>query len=266
MKLSKLFLLFAVLALTQICSGQNSAPNCCKEKNKLLPHLPEGKKWELIWHDEFCGEKLDSSKWEKLGDFKRRDGWWVKEDTYLDGKGNLVLRTKKDGQHYTSGAIRSYGKFEHKFGYWLARVKFPTQQGHWPGYWLFARPGVFSIGDEGRDGTEIDIMEKASLEDKITHTLHWDGYGEHHGMAIKYYEKPGLSKGFHTFGLWWKENEYIFYVDGKETWRTSAGGVSQVPEYIKFSLEIAEFTGDITKADLPDYFIVDYMRVYDVTE
>ncbi len=39
--------------------------------------------------------------------------------------------------------------------------------------------------------------------------------------------------GWHTFGLWWKPDEYVFFVDGEETWRTNAGGVSQVPEFMK---------------------------------
>ena len=62
-------------------------------------------------------------------------------------------------------------------------------------------------------------------------------------------------EGWHTFGLWWKPDEYIFYVDGKETWRTKAGGVCQVPEYIKLSDEIGNWGGDIKKATLPDQFL-----------
>jgi len=50
---------------------------------------------------------------ELLGDWKRRDGWWVQADSFLDGKGNLVLRTKKDGERFTSGAVRTRGRFEH---------------------------------------------------------------------------------------------------------------------------------------------------------
>ena len=25
--------------------------------------LPEGKKWKLVWHDEFDGDSLDENKW-----------------------------------------------------------------------------------------------------------------------------------------------------------------------------------------------------------
>jgi beta-glucanase (GH16 family) len=72
-------------------------------------------------------------------------------------------------------------------------------------------------------------------------------------------------EGWHTFGLWWKPDEYIFYVDGKETWRTTTA-VCQVPEYIKLSDEIGKWGGDISKAKLPDAFLVDYVRVYDLVE
>ena len=40
---------------------------------------------------------------------------------------------------------------------------------------------------------------------------------------------PGVMEGWHTFSLLWLPDEYVFYVDGKETWRTKAGGVCQVP-------------------------------------
>ena len=45
-------------------------------------------------------------------------------------------------------------------------------------------------------------------------------------------------------------------------WRTKAGGVSQVPEFLKLTEEIGKWGGDIAKAQLPDYFEVDYVRVY----
>jgi alpha-L-fucosidase len=235
------------------------------DPTEFLPELSEGQSWQLAWSDEFEGEAVDSSKWEVLGDWKRRDGYWVKEDAYLDGKGNLILRTKKDGDRYTCGAVRTRGKFEHRYGYWVCRCKFPEQPGHWPAFWLQA-DGVGKVGDGGRDGTEVDIMEKPWREDRTTQNLHWDGYGkEHQSTGIKF-GVPGLSEGFHTFGLFWTPDEYVFYVNGQETWRTSAGGVSQVPQFAKLTEEIGKWGGDITKAVLPDYFMVDYVRVYDVVD
>jgi hypothetical protein len=88
--------------------------------------------------------------------------------------------------------------------------------------------GADQVGEDGRDGTEIDIVEMPWRDGRITMNLHWDGYG-------------------------------------KETWRTSAGGVSQVPEFIKLTEEIGPWAGDIRKVELPDYFVVDYVRVYDMS-
>jgi len=39
-----------------------------------------------------------------------------------------------------------------------------------------------------------------------------------------------------------------------------------VPLYIKLSDEIGDWGGDITKAKLPDKFLVDYVRVYDLVD
>ena len=122
------------------------------------------------------------------------------------------------------------------------------------------------IGNDGRDGTEIDIMEKPWLDDRINYALHWDGYGKEHKSAAKEVKVPGIMEGFHTYALLWTPEEYVFYVDGKETWRSKAGGVCQVPLYIKLSDEVGNWAGDIRKAKLPDQFLVDYVRVYDMVE
>jgi alpha-L-fucosidase len=251
---------FGLAAVSAQVSG--AAQNAATE---FLPPLPAGKSWKLAWSDEFEGSSLDRSKWEVLGDSKRRDGYWVQEDSYLDGRGNLVLRTKKDGDRYTCGAVRTKGRFEHRYGYWVCRCEFPQQPGHWPAFWMMA-DGVGQVGDGGRDGTEIDIMEKPWRDDTTTQNLHWDGYGrDHQHRGIKF-EAPGLREGFHTFGLYWTPQEYVFYVDGLESWRTSAGGVSQVPQWALLTEEIGKWGGEIAAASLPDSFTVDYVRVYDIVD
>ncbi|RKX17596.1 MAG: hypothetical protein DRP26_06670 [Candidatus Zixiibacteriota bacterium] len=255
-----------VLAFGLVDCGNNINEAEQTDSEDFLPPVPAGKEWKLVWSDEFNDESLNRNVWETpVG--VRRDGYWAEEDSYLDGKGNLIIRTRKEGDRYYSGAIRSRNKFERRFGYWVARCRFHTQEGHWPAFWLFSSPGVNTVGNEGRDGTEIDIMEKAwAKEDRINHALHWDGYGEYHKSDAIQVVIPGLSRGFHTFGLHWKPDEYVFYVDGKETWRTSAGGVSQVPAYIKLTDEVGAWAGDIRNAELPDYFFVDYVRVYDTVD
>ena len=230
-----------------------------------LPSAPEGKAWKLVWSDEFEGAELDGSKWDVPPDAPRRDAWWMRKAISLDGKGHLAISTLKEDGKYIDGCVRTQGKFEHAFGYYVARIQLQREPGHWSAFWMMG-PGVGSIENEGRDGTEIDIMEKPWLDDRVQQTLHWDGYGKHHKSKGKVVEVPGVMKGFHTFGLLWTPEEYVFYVDEKETWRTSAGGVCQVPLYLKLSDEVGSWGGDVSKAKLPDRFLVDYVRVYDLVE
>jgi beta-glucanase (GH16 family) len=229
-----------------------------------LPAPPEGKAWKLVWHDEFDGPKLDETKWD-VPEGRRRDGWWSRRATSLDGKGHLLMSTLKEDGKYLDACVRTRGKYEHAYGYYVARIQLQEQPGHWSAFWMF-NTSVNRVGNQGRDGTEIDIMEKPWLDDRVQQTLHWDGYGRAHKSEGKVVKVPGVMKGFHTFALWWKPDEYIFYVDGKATWHTKAGGVCQVPLYIKLSDEIGKWGGNIARAKLPDRFVVDYVRVYDVVD
>lgn len=230
-----------------------------------LPEPPEGKVFKLVWHDEFDGTEIDETKW-NIEEGPRRDGYWSGKALKLNGKGYLLIYAMKDGEKFLSGAVRSTGKFEHTYGYYVARIRLQRQPGHWSAFWLNGS-GTEKVGDEGRDGTEIDIYEKFdSTTGMVQHNLHWDGYGEHHKHAGTGTYVHDLMKGFHTYSLWWKLDEYIFYIDGKETWRTDAGGVCQAPNHVILSNEIGKQAGDITRVELPDYFVVDYVRVYDLVD
>ena len=229
-----------------------------------LPSPPAGKTWKMVWNDEFNGTKLDESKWVYRPDGKRKGGWWDRRAVSLNGKGHLAIKTFQEGEKYIDGCVTTQGKFEHAFGYYVACAQFQKQPGHWSAFWMMC-PGVTKVGDDGRDGTEIDIMEKPWLDDRVQHTFHWDGYGKEHKSEGKVVNVPKVMDGFHTFAIWWTPDEYVFYIDGKETWRSKAGGVSQVPQYMLLSDEIGKWAGDITTAKLPDEFLVDYVRVYDLT-
>ena len=231
-----------------------------------LPPGPEGQEWRLAWHDEFDGNALDESKWD-VAEGKRRDAWWSRKAVSLDGKGNLVISTLKEGDKFYDACVRTKGKFEHAFGFYVARIRLQRQPGHWTAFWLYNKC-VGKGGKTGRTGTEIDIMEKPWLDDRVQQTLHWGGYGKDHKSAGNKPVAPGIMKGFHTFALLWTPDEYVFYIDGKETWRTSAGGVCQVPLYVKLSDEakFGGWAGDVRKAQLPDEFLTDYVRVYDLVD
>ncbi|MCL6459928.1 MAG: glycoside hydrolase family 16 protein [Gorillibacterium sp.] len=217
--------------------------------------------WLLTFEDTFDGNTLDSTKWSHCPEEIRKDGRWADEDAFLHG-GYLVIQiSERDGNYY-SGAVRSKDKFEQAYGYYEIRCQLPPEEGFWTAFWLMSDT-VFQVGDEGRDGTEIDIYESPYLKDsRINHALHWDGYGEHHRTEEQSVQIPGIYEGFHTFALEWNEDEYIFSIDDTVTWRTSAGGVSQAPSYLKVTAEVGEWGGVIAEAKLPTQMLVDYVRVY----
>ena len=128
-----------------------------EETKDQLPPPHEGKSWKLVWQDEFDGDKLDESKWTYRPDGKRKGGWWSRKAISLDGDGHLAITTFMDGDRPTDGCIITQGKFEHTFGYYVARVKFQKEPGHWSAFWITG-PGVGKVGDGGRDGTEIEIV------------------------------------------------------------------------------------------------------------
>lgn len=230
-----------------------------------LPSAPSGKKWQLVWNDEFNGTTIDGTKWDRPN-WARRDHFWRRDSAFLNGKGQMVLRTEKIGENYYSPCIRTIDRFEKKYGYFETRAKLPAQQGHWTAFWLY-HPDVNIVGNDGRDGSEIDIFEWPNRDGRVHHALHWDGYGSaHKTVSISSRPENILDGKYHVFSLWWTPEVYIFYVDGKEVWRTNAGGVCQRPLYLKWSTEIGEWAGDITKANLPDDTVIDYVRVYDLIE
>lgn len=232
------------------------------EGEAIRKRLPIGSDYKLVWSDEFDAETLDLSKWGYRGLGPRRDAINVKDTVSLDGKGHLVLTTKRNGQVYHTAMIGTQGKFETTFGYFECRVRLQTQIGHWSAFWLQSPSLGNPVGDSRKAGTEIDIFEYLRKDgDKVHHNLHWDGYGKDHKRDGKTAKVAGLEKGWHTFGLLWTDKQYVFYVDGKETWRSDKG-VSHRAEYIILSLEVGKWAGDIAQAKLPDSLFIDYVRVY----
>ena len=253
-------------AFLLLCSvAQAEQVSLAGQTKDKLPLPPSNKTWTLIWHDEFDGTTLDASKWETPPDGQRKGGWWTRKAISLDGKGHLIIKTSKEDGKILNGCVRTKGKFEHSFGYYIARVRLPKEQGHWSSFWLFG-PGVHTVGSQGREGMEIDIYEKFWPNDDVQHTLYWNANGKDEQSQLKTVTVPGIREGWHTFSLWWKPDQYVFYVDGNETWRINPGEICHVPQYIKLSDETADWCKDITKAKLPDEFLVDYVRVYDLTD
>mgnify|MGYP006271613271 CR=1 FL=1 len=225
---------------------------------------PPSDDYELYWADEFEGEALDGEKWGYHDLGYRRDGFNKIEMASLDGEGHLVLTTDQVGDEYHTVMIHTLDRFETTFGYFETRVDLQDEVGHWSAFWLQSPvlSGEGNIGDTHRYGTEIDIYEYLANMPFIHHmNLHWDGYGEHHKSTGHKHRDESLPDGFHTIGLEWTPDEYVFFLDDEEVWRTEEA-ISHRDQYIILSLEVGEWAGEIADAQLPDSVIFDYVRVY----
>ncbi len=261
--------------------------------------LPSGKKWELVWNDEFDGNTLDRSKWGfRLHLMQQRHETLTEEGVSFADSCIYLNLVKKDGQFYSphlqtgqnfldrpggsmcfdENAVKpkfawpiakfEEPKFLHKYGYYECRCKLQTQPGWWSAFWLQS-PIIGCTPDPVFSGVEVDIMENFSRDGIISHNNHWSGYGDDHlcvGSGDRKLEDT--ADGFHVFGLDWSRDGYVYYVDGKESWRVD-GPVSDREQFILISTECQGYRSgnepraDLKEAVLPDAFIVDYVRVYD---
>ncbi len=242
----------------------------------------DGAMFVPIFNDEFEGSEVDTSKWYVQDSYRLlepENPWrrnWKASNVWVEA-GALVIQTVKEADgSFSTGALKTggYGDtvwlFSQAFGRFEVRAQLPTQPGHWAAFWGWT-PSEDNVDGSGRDGSEIDIFEAPFRIDRVTHALHWDGYTDHHQYASMNVDGRGLDDGgWHTFALEWYPDEYVFFIDGVESWRTGAGGVCQVPVYYKLTEEIGHYgagpeawgVGPIEDAVLPDYYRVDYVRIW----
>lgn len=236
--------------------------NCVHETDLGTPqHILDH--YTMIWNDEFEGTTIDPSKWNYRAEGTKRHYAVVSRNTIaLDSKGNVMIMVKKDDKgNYLVGQLGTQGLFETKYGYFECRAKMNRSLGPHVAFWLQS-PTIANVGNTYENGTEIDIFEyHRKNPGTVYHNLHWDGYGYDHktyGINIPY---PEIDEGFHTIGLEWTENEYIFYVNGQETWRTDTA-ISRRSQYMILSTELTGWGGDPEKGQFPDTVWFDYVRVY----
>ncbi len=264
--------------------------------------LPDGKKWKLVWHDEFDGTELDRSKWDfRLHLLHQRHDTFTDEGvTVSDSKLKIAL-IEKDGQYYSAQLQTGYNfldkpadsrferankfewpiakldppKFQHKYGYYECRCKLQEQPGWWSAFWLQS-PIIGASLDPSYTGIECDVMENFTRDGMCTCGNIWGGYGRDQVISgsdrrtgrVRYQAGEPDAEGFHIFAVDWSRDGYIFYCDGREVSRTN-DPVSDCEQFILVTTECSGYrrgnepVPELKNAVLPDYFTVDYVRVYD---
>ncbi|MCQ2431597.1 MAG: glycoside hydrolase family 16 protein [Clostridia bacterium] len=224
----------------------------------------------LVFEDNFDGDDINDDLWERCPEWDRQGALdrWSDEQSFTDGEGHLVLRAvwdEEEGRVY-SGAVRTHNCFEWDYGYYEASIRFPVAKGIWGAFWMMVG-NVAGEDNSSVDGVEIDIVESIHNENNVCNSaLHWDGYGSSHQSTSHTYENYGIYDGeYHRFGLWRTEEKYIFYIDDRKVWETTAGGICPEDGYMKLTVEAADWAGagsDESIGALPADMLVDYVRVW----
>lgn len=234
------------------------------------------KGYSLVMYDEFEGDTLNTDLWFHRGEGVGGDGLYSSEQvSFRDG--NLVITGEykedgKFGEGWYGAEVATTKKY--KQGYFEIRCICNGEGDFWSAFWIQAgHPYEAEYSQGGIGGAEIDIFESCGYDEiwgpHVVQTIHCagvDGVQEDFQSArLGFFKGKNICEEYNTYGLEWTENEYIFYINGVETCRSSFGnGVSQVEETPIISLVVpgADKLASMNKETYKTEFIVDYVKIY----
>ncbi len=261
---------------------------------QLLYSQPTLKKWQLVWGDEFNYTGLpDSAKWGYEEGFvrnnesqyytkARKENAWVangvltitgRKETYPNAHykpGTKRGRAKDSLSSYTSAALITLDKKEFTYGRIEVRAKIPQGFGVWPAIWMLGYDrGLVRWPYCG----EIDIMEFVGHDSShIYGTAHYaDTTAKHaHASSGGNITTPQPYSDFHIYAVEWNEKEINFFFDDSlyhhfeiDKAGTGADNPFRKPFYLLLNLALGGDWGlKIDDANLPQKYLVDYVRVY----
>lgn len=169
-----------------------------------------------------------------------------------------------------NGHVGTDKTFSFRYGVASARIKMQKLQGQHASFWM--QP----VGDNhpGSLGHEIDVIEyfgDKHPQGGLTSFIHWykgqrlikTGSWIKDSTSFLQNKRDGWSKNYHVFSVQWTPNVLIFYIDGKETWRTSAR-VSKTQQYLILSLLASDYEAlEMPDSKLPQQMYVDWVRVWE---
>ena len=220
---------------------------------------PEG--WELIWHDEFDMDSIDTARWtvvQRENSYNNELQYYVTKDVYIEN-GCLRLRSQKrsyGSKNYTSGLVHTQNKFFFLYGRFEIRARLPYGKGMWPAHWMLPNDGSWP--------PEIDIMENLGHQrNTIYMTNHYLENGNHLWKSDSYTSQYDYSADFHIYAVEWEADSIRWYIDGVRRF-VSTTGVPHQYFYIILNTAVGgDWPGSPnTTTVFPQYHDIDYVRVF----
>jgi beta-glucanase (GH16 family) len=267
------FVAIILLLTLTACGKPQSIDQASAEADKTPPEVPtplHGKDYQLVFDENFdgpAGAAASKERWSDWNPGPRKDAFNVPDACRLDGKGNLVITVKRNNGRIEAGGIETRRKFSATHGYYESRCRLLNSPGAWSAFWLQSPTIGKPVGDPANAGVEMDVIEYFphhwKYKGQAKHTAHWDGYDKrHHKTESVSKAMPDIAAHFRIFAMKWDDEGCVFYIDGVESGRLRQAPVSNRPQYLILSCEVAKWSGDISKAKLPGTFLVDYVRVW----
>lgn len=213
------------------------------------PAAPAGYKWTQTLNEPFDGTTINTKLWDHLLPWKHRKNLgtgeiqgYRQENAIVTG-GTLQILGKReqfngnDGNiySYTSDMLQTFDKFSQQYGYFEAKIKYPSGQGLWPAWWLL--PNVKNPDGSWKWPPEIDILEALGKDPKTAYmTLHYTNSAGQADWDQGKYDKGGdLSQGYHTYAVNWQKGRIDWYIDGVLRY-TQTQNIPTDPMYLVLNL------------------------------
>lgn len=224
--------------------------------------------WSLVFNDEF--DIFDTRFWSVEENY-RNSAQNTKEAVFVrDGK--LIIKAFTKNDKYFTGIVTSKNKVEFNNGYIEISAKLNPIKGAWSAGWLYHDDVALNEQNYRNNGLEIDIWEnrlfdsnKKNIGNYINQGFHYNGYENFHKCLGADTGDIGLNdEKFHTFSLIWDKKGFMFFVDGRMTYKCVTLNTKK-NLFMIFSVEVGEVNGWTLPPDKDidtEILSIDYIRYY----
>ncbi|WP_167599520.1 glycoside hydrolase family 16 protein [Halorussus marinus] len=263
-------LLGGAVAVTGLSAGRNTA-TAVQEGGP-----PNRADRVIALEDRFEDGSLDSDTWETgwgWGTRTRTSPTRMVPENVTVTDGQLRLEASHEGGKILSGSVNTKNKVTVEPGsYFEAKIKFPDRDGFLPAFW--AKPN-----DETWP-PEIDVVElfqKGGGRPDTHYSHHHLHYSTstnpgdrstYEGMGKSYTPGDDLTQNFHVYGVDWRRDRIVHYVDGEPAMVTTDPTVLDAmakgaPFYLMCTLEVNKIGTAPTDEEWDEQFVVDWTRVWE---
>jgi len=237
----------------------------------------------LVWHDEFDGQTLDTTKWR----YATHNSGGSEQQAYTVGRtenvrlenSNLILEARKDGYvdgwTWSSGRIDTSGLVGFRYGRLEAKLKYDVVSGAFPAFWTIGTCAHYptgtdihgvhkSKGTQWAQNGEIDMFEGRGGKNEIGQGGWYnqdDGKGN---LSMEFSNRAIDASQYHVYAVEWTETTMVAYIDDIETGRKDISDIVswQRPMYIILNMAVGSTGGYPTDDCTSMKMEVDWVRVY----